>query len=152
MCVCISVCLVAQSCPTLCDPMDCSPPGSSVHGIFQARVLKWVAISSSRGSSQPRDQTCISCISHFADKFFTAEPPGKPEYRLKLLNIRMTRPFGLQWKQNISRLFDIQYLIYFLETDPFISHLIMTKYQWKKYIQPSFTFKSQRNSAFLHGI
>ena len=46
---------VAQSCPTLCDPMDCSPPGSSVHGIFQARVLEWVAISFSRGSSQPRD-------------------------------------------------------------------------------------------------
>ena len=46
---------VTQSCPTLCDPMDCSLPGSSVHGIFQARVLKWVAISFSRGSSQPRD-------------------------------------------------------------------------------------------------
>ena len=46
---------VAQSCPTLCDPMDCSPPGSSVHGIFQARILEWVAISFSRGSSPPRD-------------------------------------------------------------------------------------------------
>ena len=44
----------AQSCPTLCDPMDCSLPGSSVHGIFQARILEWVAISISRGSSQPR--------------------------------------------------------------------------------------------------
>ena len=42
---------VAQSCPTLCDPMDCSLPGSSVHGIFQARVLEWIAISFSRGSS-----------------------------------------------------------------------------------------------------
>ena len=51
---------VAQSCPTLCDPMDCSPPGSSVHGIFQARVLEWVAISFSRGSSQPRDWTRVS--------------------------------------------------------------------------------------------
>ena len=49
--------LVAQSCPTLCDPMDCSPPGSSVHGILQARILEWVAISFSRGSSQPRDKT-----------------------------------------------------------------------------------------------
>ena len=45
---------VAQSCPTLCDPMDCSLPGSSVHGILQERVLEWVAISFSRGSSQPR--------------------------------------------------------------------------------------------------
>ena len=48
---------VAQLCLTLCDPMDCSPPGSSTHGILQVRVLEWVAISSSRGSSQPRDQT-----------------------------------------------------------------------------------------------
>ena len=52
----------AQSCPTLCDPMNCSLPGSSVRGVFQARILEWVAISSSRGSSQRRDRTCISCI------------------------------------------------------------------------------------------
>ena len=53
---------VAQSCPTLCDPMDCSLPGSSVHGIFQAIVLEWIAISFSRGSSQPRGQTRVSRI------------------------------------------------------------------------------------------
>ena len=53
---------VAQSCPTLCDPMDCNPPGSSVHGILQARILEWVAISFSRGSSQPRDRTRVSRI------------------------------------------------------------------------------------------
>ena len=53
---------VTQSCPTLCDPVDCSPPGSSVHGILQARILEWVAISFSRGSSQPRDQTQVSRI------------------------------------------------------------------------------------------
>ena len=46
-----------QSCLTLCDPMDCRPPGSSVYGILQARILEWVVISSSRGSSRPRDQT-----------------------------------------------------------------------------------------------
>jgi len=51
---------VAQSCPTLCNPMDWSLPGLSVHGIFQARVLEWVAISFSRGSSWPRDHTLIS--------------------------------------------------------------------------------------------
>ena len=45
----------------LCDPMDCSPPGSSVHGISQARILERIAISSSRGSSQPRNRTCVSC-------------------------------------------------------------------------------------------
>ena len=53
---------VVQSCRTLCDPMDCSLPGSSVHGILQARILEWVTISFSRGSSQPRDRTQVSCI------------------------------------------------------------------------------------------
>ena len=53
---------VAQSCLTLCDPVDCSPPGSSLHGIFQAKVLEWLAISFSRGSSRPRDQTRVSRI------------------------------------------------------------------------------------------
>ena len=53
---------VAQSCPTLCDAMDCSLPRSSIHGIFQARVLEWVTISFSRGSSRPRDQTQVSHI------------------------------------------------------------------------------------------
>ena len=51
-----------QLCSTLCDPMDCSPPGSSVHGILQARMLEWVAMPSSKGSSQPRDRTNISFI------------------------------------------------------------------------------------------
>ena len=58
----------AQSCPTLSDSMDCSPPGSSVHGILQAKILEWVAIPFSRGSSWPRDQTWVSCI---ACRFFT---------------------------------------------------------------------------------
>ena len=53
---------VAQSCLTLCDPVDCSPPGSTVHGILQARILEWVAISFSRGSSRPRDRTQVSRI------------------------------------------------------------------------------------------
>ena len=61
---CLIVCahVWAQLCTTLCDPIDCSLPGSSVHGIFQTRILKWVAISYSRGSLQSRDRTCISCI------------------------------------------------------------------------------------------
>ena len=65
-----------QSCPTFCDPMDCSPPGSSVHGILQARVLEWVSRPSSMGPSQPRDRTLVSCL---AGRFFTTEPPGKPK-------------------------------------------------------------------------
>ena len=56
---CAFPCLVAQSCPTLCDPMDCSPPGSSVRGILQARILEWIAMPYSKGSSQPRDRTQV---------------------------------------------------------------------------------------------
>ena len=62
---CAVLYLVAQSCLTLCDPMDCSLPGSSVHGILQARVLEWVAMPSSRVSSQPRDRTQVSHIAFF---------------------------------------------------------------------------------------
>ena len=68
---------VAQLCPTLCDPMDCSLPGPSVHGIFQARILEQIAISYSRGSSRTRDQTHFSCVSCITGGFFTIEPPGK---------------------------------------------------------------------------
>ena len=68
--------IVTQSCLTLCGHMDCSPPGSSVHGILQARTLEWVAIPSSRGYSQPKDRTWVSFI---ANRLFTAEPPGKPK-------------------------------------------------------------------------
>ena len=56
-----------QLCPTLCDPMDCSLPGSSIHGILQARILEWAAIFFSRGSSQPRDRTRVS---HIAGRHF----------------------------------------------------------------------------------
>ena len=59
---------VAQLCPTLCDPIDCSLPGSSARGILQARVLEWVAVSFSKRSSQPRDQTQVS---HIAGRPFT---------------------------------------------------------------------------------
>ena len=62
---------ITQSCPTLCSPMGCSPPGSSVHGILQARILEWVAMPSYRGSSQPRDQTRVFCISWIAGRFLT---------------------------------------------------------------------------------
>ena len=58
-----------------CNPGDCSPPGSSIHTIFQARILEWFAVSFCRGSSWPRDRTHVSFLT---DGFFTAEPPGKP--------------------------------------------------------------------------
>ena len=71
-----------QSYLTLCNPADCSPPGSSVHGISQARILEWVATSSSRGSSRPRDWTQVSSI---AGRLFTTEPQGKPVIRIQEL-------------------------------------------------------------------
>ena len=80
--------LVAKLCLTLCDPMDCSPTGSSVCGISQARMLEWVAMPSFRGSSQLRDQTQVSCI---AGRFFTvwaireASISGRALYKNKIL-------------------------------------------------------------------
>ena len=70
-------CLVTKLCPTLSHPMYCSPPGTSVHGILQGKILGWVAISLSRGSSQPRDRIRGSGT---ADEFSTTEPLGKPLY------------------------------------------------------------------------
>ena len=69
LCLCV---LVTQLCPSLCDPTDCSPPGSSVHGIFQPRLLKCIAISSSMASFWPSGyQTQVSCVSCIAGGFFT---------------------------------------------------------------------------------
>ena len=62
----------------LCDAMHLSPPGSSVHGIFLVRILEWVAVSFSRGSSQPRDRTHVSHLSCTAGRFYTTEPQSKP--------------------------------------------------------------------------
>ena len=69
VCLCVCVRSIAQSCPTLCNPLDCSLSGSSVHGIFQARILQWVAISYSRGSSWHKDQTCSPCVSCIGRRF-----------------------------------------------------------------------------------
>ena len=69
--VCLQCTVLVQVSTTLCDPMDCSPPGSSIYGILQARILEWVAMPAFRGSSWPRYRTCVSCI---AGKFFTTEP------------------------------------------------------------------------------
>ena len=75
--------LITKLYPTLCDPMDCSPPGSSVHGILQARILEWVVISFSRGSSQHRDQTWVSCIAgsllHCRQMLYLLSHQGSPK-------------------------------------------------------------------------
>ena len=86
MCVCVCVCSVTQSFPTLCDPMNYSPPGFSVYGILQARIVKWVAISSSRGSSLHRVRTQVSFI---AGEFFTTALPGKPSRMYEPLSINV---------------------------------------------------------------
>ena len=71
--------LLFKLCPTLCSAMDSKPPGYSVPGILQARILEWVAMPSSRGSSQARDRSCSSCVSCIANGLFTVEPAGKPQ-------------------------------------------------------------------------
>ena len=71
-------CVRAESCLTLCDPVDCSSPGSSDHGILQARIMEWVAISFSRGSCQPRVQALSLVSSALVCRFFTPGPLGKP--------------------------------------------------------------------------
>ena len=80
--VCVCVCACAKSlqlCPTLCDPIDQRLPGCSVHGILQARVLEWVAMSSSRGSSQPRDQIQVSLsLLHWQADSLLLALPGRP--------------------------------------------------------------------------
>ena len=87
--------LITQWCPTLCDPMDCSPPGSSVKGILQARILKWVAISFSRGSSWPRNWTQVSCI---AGRLFTDRVTGKPKVQCLKLSTQMWQFFSFLWR------------------------------------------------------
>ena len=100
VCVCVYVCVFthAQSCPTLCDPMDCSPPSSSVHEILQASILAWVASSSSRGSSWPRDQTHFSFISCMAGGFLTTST--KLGLGLKSVDPPKASPVAKTWANN----------------------------------------------------
>ena len=87
-----SVC--AQLCPTLCNPMDWSPPGSYVLGIFQARILEWVAMLSSRGSSLPRDRTQVSFVSCIGSQFFTGWATRETVWRKSIPSRGNS-----QWKQ-----------------------------------------------------
>ena len=87
----------SQLCPALCDPMDCSLPGSSIHGILQTRILGWVAIPFSRGSSRPKDPTQVS---HTAGGFFTIWTTKQALLRMK--SLQMVKP-GLKLKQFNSK-------------------------------------------------
>ena len=88
------LCSVTQSCPALCDPIDYSLPGSSIHGIFQARFLEWVAISYFRESCWPRDQTHISCVA-LVGRFFITGPPGNPLHMSSFIQSCLT--FAAPW-------------------------------------------------------
>ena len=80
--------LAVQSCPALCNPMDCSPPGFSVHGILQVRILEWIAISFSKGFYQDRDQACDPVI----------KPVPKDTYRTKENKIFFPISLSVFWK------------------------------------------------------
>ena len=97
-------CLIPKSCPTLCNPMDRSLPGSSVHGISQARILEWVANSFSRGSFQPRDYTCVSCVGR------------------RILYFWATREACIVWDLDIN----LRYLLRLVRVGAWWSHLLQT--------------------------
>ena len=99
---------VVQSFLTLCNPMDCSLPDFSVHGIFQARILEWVTISFSRGSSQPRDRTWVSCI---AGGFFRREASAMLKVKVKSLNrVQLfVTPWTVAYQTPLSMGFSRQY-------------------------------------------
>ena len=86
--------LVTQSCPNLCNPMDCSLPGFSVHGILQTRLLEWIAISFSRGSSQPRDQTWVSRIT---GRFFIIWATREVAQCIVVKSLSRVRLFATPW-------------------------------------------------------
>ena len=88
----------AQACPTLCDPIDCSPTGSSIHMIFQAKILEWIAISSSRGIFlTPGLNPYLLQVSYMADRFFTTEPPGSPIICKLYVNYVTGQSSKLKW-------------------------------------------------------
>ena len=114
-CVCVHT-QSLQSCPTLWAPMDCRPPGSSVHGILQTRILEWVAMPFSGASPPPSDQTHVSCGCCIADWFFTVEPLGKLRhwcgiswilFRVNLLQHRLDLSFE-GWELFLGFLFQPQ--------------------------------------------
>ena len=103
--------LLIIMCPTLCAPLSCSPPGSSVHGIFQARIPEWVAISSSREFSKPRDQIRASCVSCIAGRFFTTEPPGKPKC-FTCISLISSHNNPQRWDQKVRRRMTVTRLVH----------------------------------------
>ena len=117
--------LVTQSCPVLWNPLDCSPSGSSVHGILQAALLEWVAVSFSSRSSSPRDQTHVSCISCIVVDSLPSEPLGKS-----------MRPWGLIISSLIWFLFQTNTLVFPIYFSPHfvLFHDILELFLFSSYI------------------
>ena len=105
--------LVAHSCPTLCDTMDCSLTDSSVHGILQARILEWVAIAFSRGSSQPKDWTWISCTAGSLFTFWVTREAHTKWSKVKKKERQI--PYDIIYMWNLK--YNTNELIYETETD-----------------------------------
>ena len=99
---CMCAAKLLQSCSILYDPMHCSPSGSSVHGIVQARILEWVAMPSSRGSSQPRDRTCDSCLPHWQKGSLPLVPPGKP-LNIIIVNVNLLKESVRTGKERVGK-------------------------------------------------
>ena len=110
------------------DPMDCSPPGSFVHEIFQARIPEWGSISSSSGSSQPRDQTLISCISCIAGRFFTTEPSEKSSQCVSWRKIKQGEGWGTKEDLHLPR-----------------------KWSWKAFSLRSWQWEAERREGEVKG-
>ena len=92
-------CFVAKLCPALLPRLNCSPPGSSVHGIIQAKILQWVAISFSRGPSWPRDQTHVSCIGRWTLYYYATREANNVDNRLQQTKkIKQEKAVPPQWR------------------------------------------------------
>ena len=159
----LRICVHAQSCPTLCNPIrDCNPPGSSVHGIFQAKILEWVAISSSRRSSWPRDSTHISYVSCLGRRipyhWDTWEDPGNliPFYfdtlSTPLLGsqdksqIRPQMNQRLQWRRSChSKIWDPPWSLYRYKTQ-----ILALEIPQQSFRQKTVHFSRQLSKLFLY--
>ena len=126
--------LLAQSCPTPCDSMDCNPPGPSDHEIFQARILERIAIFSSRGSSWSRDWTCISYVSCIGKQgSLPLELPGKLQicsYNINFCLVYFSKLLGME---NFEWAADFESIVRILSGRDRILHLIGDKHWKKKY-------------------
>ena len=147
------MCLVTQSCPTLCDPLGCSLSGSSVHGIFLARIVKWVAISFSRGSLWPRDRTYISCFSSIKCRFL---PWTVGEILLLIILLRSLGSLchlRTEEKHQISFVITVGKVLDLLNTSCTMEALLLWGFQYKEgNLLKVFEGIQQSGQSFLYEV